>query len=619
MFGSRTIARIIISGVLLAIGLLTDLDEKVDLLIFITSVLIVGYPVFLNFLRAIYSRQPFDENFLMSIAVIGAFAIGEYPEGIAVLLFYQVGKLFEDYAVDRSRRSISSLTDLIPDHVNLVVGNEIKEEDPENVKIDDLILVRPGERIPLDGVIVDGTSMIDTSSITGESVPRSASVNDNVLSGCISTNGVLTIKVTSLHADSTASRIISMIENAYDSKSRSENFVTKFARYYTPIVVVIAIGLAILPTLILGTPFEEWLYRALTFLVISCPCALVISIPLAFFGGIGGASRLGILVKGGNYLETLARVDTVVFDKTGTLTEGTFEVEKIIPHGIDESELLEFAAYAEEYSNHPIAVSIRKAYGKEIDRSRMKVVEEIAGRGVIAEVDGHQVLIGNETLLSENGIEFPTSEEFGTLIHVSVDGSYRGRLVIYDRIRSDSKDAISLLKKVGVTNVSMLTGDVKPVGEKVAKEIGIDSVYTDLLPEDKINIVEDILSAGRSVAFVGDGINDSPSLARSDVGIAMSMGSDAAIEAADIVIMDNMPSKVPIAIKVSKKTRSIAMQNIVFALAVKILFLALGALGYITLVEAVFADVGVAVIAILNAMRTLRVQQFRKWSERTES
>ena len=611
MFGSRTIIRILISGELLGIGLFTDLGREPEFEIYLASCLIAGYPVFIEFLRAIYNRQPFNENFLMTIAAIGAFAIGEYPEGIAILLFYQVGTLFEQYAVDRSRRSISSLMDLIPDHVNLVEGDEIKEVDPESVALDSVILVRPGERIPLDGVVVDGSSMIDTSSITGESVPRRADVGDPVLSGCISTNGVIRIKVTSLYSDSTATRIISMIEDAYDAKSKSENFVTKFARYYTPAVVVAALLLAVIPPLALNAPFEDWIYRALTFLVISCPCALVISIPLAFFGGIGGASRMGILVKGGNYLEALAGVDTVVFDKTGTLTEGTFDVESIMTEGMSEEDLLMYAAYAELHSNHPIAVSIRGAYGREIDGTSVKIVEEIAGKGVIADVRGHRVLVGNEALMSDNKVDFIHRNEFGTMIHISVDEKYAGTLVIYDRIREDSKDAVSTLKRIGISNVSMLTGDTKQVGEHTADLLGIDTVYTDILPADKIDIVEDMISQGRSIAFVGDGINDAPSLARSDVGIAMGgMGSDAAIEAADIVIMDDMPSKVPLAIKVAKKTRSIAMENIIFALGVKGLFLVLGALGHITLVEAVFADVGVAVIAILNSIRTLRTSQF---------
>lgn len=595
-----------------------DLDKNLDIVLYLLSMLIVGYPVFLDFLRAIASKQLFNENFLMTIAAAGAFAIGEYPEGIAVLMFYQIGSLFEDYAVDRSRKSISSLTDLIPDHANLITEKGITEVGPEEVEIGDRILIRPGERIPLDGTVTDGTSLIDMSSVTGESVPKRVSADDKVLSGCISVNGAITVSVTSLHADSTASRIISMIEDAYESKSKSENFVTKFARYYTPAVIFAAFCLAVLPTLLFSAPFEEWLYRALTFLVISCPCALVISIPLAFFGGIGGASRLGILVKGGNYLEALAKADAVVFDKTGTLTEGTFDVEKIIPYDADENELLTYAAYAEGYSNHPIAVSIRNAYGKDIDPSRIGTVEEIAGEGVVAKIDGLEVLVGNDILMSKNGIEYPRSEEFGTIVHVSAGGRYKGRFVIMDRIRPDSKNAIALLKKIGISNISMLTGDVRAVGEHVAGAIGIDSVYADLLPADKIKIVESMLSQGRSVAFVGDGINDSPSLARADVGIAMSMGSDVAIEAADIVIMDNMPSKVPVAIKISKKTRMIAAQNIVFALSIKMLFLILGAFGHITLIEAVFADVGVAVIAILNSMRTLRISNFKKWSSASE-
>ncbi|MDR0508526.1 MAG: cadmium-translocating P-type ATPase [Candidatus Methanoplasma sp.] len=620
MFGATTITRIVASGILLGIGVLADVDEIVKLAIFAAAYVVIGYPVFIRFLKAIYYRQPFDENFLMTVASLGAFAIGEAPEGIAILLFYQVGELFEKYAVDRSRRSISSLTDLLPESVNLLRDGEVIISGPEDVRIGDLILVRPGERIPLDGTIAEGSSMVDTSSITGESVPRRASVGDSVLSGCISTNGVLTVRVTSLYADSTASRIISMIEDAYGAKSKSESFVTKFARYYTPVVVLSALLLAVIPPLLLSASFEVWIYRALTFLVISCPCALVISIPLAFFGGIGGASRMGILVKGGNYLEALAGVDTVVFDKTGTLTEGTFNVEKITPNGIGEEDLLKAAAYAEFHSNHPIAVSVREAYGKEIDGSAVGAVEEIAGKGVAAEVEGHKVLVGNESLLSEAGVVFERSSEFGTIIYVSVDGVYKGCLVISDRIRYDSAPAVSMLKDAGIKDVAMLTGDVGTVGKHVAGSLGIDTVYTDLLPADKIRIVEQLLSEGKSVSFVGDGINDAPSLARSDVGIAMgAMGSDAAIEAADIVIMDDMPSKVPIAIMIAKKTRAISIENIVFAIGIKILFLALGALGYITLVEAVFADVGVAVIAIMNSIRTLRTSKLTAQLKALES
>jgi Cd2+/Zn2+-exporting ATPase len=620
LFGATTITRIVASGILLGIGVLADVDEIVKLAIFAAAYVVIGYPVFIRFLKAIYYRQPFDENFLMTVASLGAFAIGEAPEGIAILLFYQVGELFEKYAVDRSRRSISSLTDLLPESVNLLRDGEVIISGPEDVRIGDLILVRPGERIPLDGTIAEGSSMVDTSSITGESVPRRASVGDSVLSGCISTNGVLTVRVTSLYADSTASRIISMIEDAYGAKSKSESFVTKFARYYTPVVVLSALLLAVIPPLLLSASFEVWIYRALTFLVISCPCALVISIPLAFFGGIGGASRMGILVKGGNYLEALAGVDTVVFDKTGTLTEGTFNVEKITPNGIGEEDLLKAAAYAEFHSNHPIAVSVREAYGKEIDGSAVGAVEEIAGKGVAAEVEGHKVLVGNESLLSEAGVVFERSSEFGTIIYVSVDGVYKGCLVISDRIRYDSAPAVSMLKDAGIKDVAMLTGDVGTVGKHVAGSLGIDTVYTDLLPADKIRIVEQLLSEGKSVSFVGDGINDAPSLARSDVGIAMgAMGSDAAIEAADIVIMDDMPSKVPIAIMIAKKTRAISIENIVFAIGIKILFLALGALGYITLVEAVFADVGVAVIAIMNSIRTLRTSKLTAQLKALES
>ena len=620
MFGAAAIARIIVSGILLGIALFADVDGVIELGTLVASYAIIGYPVFIRFSKAIYNRQPFDENFLMTVASLGAFAIGEAHEGIAILLFYQVGELFERYAVDRSRRSISSLMDLLPESVNLLKGGEVVASEPGDVRVGDLVLIRPGERIPLDGTVIEGSSMVDTSSITGESVPRRASAGDAVLSGCISTNGVLTVSVTSLYADSTASRIVSMIEDAYEAKSKSENFVTKFAKYYTPVVVLFALFLALIPPLVLNASFEEWIYRALTFLVISCPCALVLSIPLAFFGGIGGASRLGILVKGGNYLEALAGVDTVVFDKTGTLTEGTFDVEKIIPHGIEEEELLRVAAHAEFHSNHPIAVSVRKAYGGGVDGTAVGTSEETAGKGMTAEIEGRKVLVGNESLLSEAGIVFERFSGFGTAVYVGIDGVYSGCIVISDRIRRDSASAVSMLKDARIKNVAVLTGDVATVGKHVAESLGIDSVYADLLPGDKIGIVERLLSEGRSVAFVGDGINDAPSLARSDVGIAMgAMGSDAAIEAADIVIMDDMPSKVPIAIAIAKKTRSISVGNIVFAIGVKVLFLILGALGYITLVEAVFADVGVAVIAVLNSVRTLRISKLKAQLKASES
>ena len=613
LFGAKAIARIIISGILLAIGLLLPDDDLFTILIFAASCIVIGYPVFLKAVKDVINKQPFNENFLMTVAAIGAFAISEYPEGVAILLFYQVGTLFEDYAVDRSRGSISSLLELMPDHANLITDEGIVTTSPENVNIGDHIMVRPGELVPLDGVITEGRSMIDTSSITGESTPRNASKGDVLLSGCMVVNGVLTVKVTSKYEDSTASKIINMVEEAYGAKSRSENFVTIFAKYYTPFVVVSALLLAVIPPLILGSSFDEWIYRALTFLVISCPCALVISIPLAFFGGIGGASRVGILVKGGNYLEALAKVDTVVFDKTGTLTEGTFNVEKIHAVGIDESELLRFVAHAEFHSNHPIAKSILDFYKGDIESSLIEDTEEIAGSGIRSIVAGKTVLAGNVKLMSEFSIPYETPSTFGTAIHTAIDGRYSGYIVISDRIRGDSGRAVSDLKKMGIKETCMLTGDLGYVGKHVADTLKIDRVFTDLLPSDKINIVEKLLSEGRKVAFVGDGINDAPSLARSDVGIAMgAMGSDAAIEAADIVIMDDMPSKVPMAIRIAKKTRSIAIENIVFALGIKALFLILGALGYITLVEAVFADVGVAMIAILNSIRTLRTSQYEK-------
>ena len=612
MFGARTIIRMIVSGVLLMIGLLIEHDEM-SLVIFLVSCVVIGYPVFLKAVRGVYNKQPFDENFLMTVAAIGAFVIKEYPEAIAILLFYQTGALFEDYAVDRSRRSISSLLELMPEHVNLLTDEGVVETDPSEVHVGDRIVIRPGELIPLDSEVIDGRSMVDTSSITGESVPRSVSEGDTLLSGCIVVNGTLTAKVTAEYGDSTASKIVNMIEDAYGEKSRSENFVTKFARYYTPAVVMSALVLATVPAFVFGQSFDEWLYRALTFLVISCPCALVISIPLAFFGGIGGASRMGILVKGGNYLEALASVDTVVFDKTGTLTEGTFEVESIHPIGMGKDDILKYAAYAEFHSNHPIAKSIRDAYEGDIEGDIIGASEEIAGSGVNTIVSGRTVLAGNAKYMLSANIECKVPVEFGTAVHIAVDGVYSGYIIISDRIKNDAEKAVSRLKRLGIRDVCMLTGDVEYVGKHVADSIGIDMVFTDLLPADKMNIVERLLSEGRKVAFVGDGINDAPSLARSDVGIAMgAMGSDAAIEAADIVVMDDMPSKISTAIQISKKTRNIALENIVFALGVKGLFLALGAMGHITLVEAVFADVGVAVIAILNSIRTLRTSQYEK-------
>ncbi|MDR0888133.1 MAG: cadmium-translocating P-type ATPase [Candidatus Methanoplasma sp.] len=618
MFGAKRIARILSAGILFSAAIILelrfeDIDPVFSLVLFAVSYIIVGYDVLWASAKDIYNLKPFNENLLMGIASLGAFAVGEYLEGVAILLFYQVGELFQDYAVDRSRRSISSLMDLMPDTVNLKTENGIEIVDPYDVRVGDIILIRPGERIPLDSKVIDGNSAIDTSTITGESVPRNATVGDRLFSGCINVNGVLTAEVISEYADSTAMRITDMIENAYEAKSKSENFVTKFARYYTPAVVIAALVLAVLPPLILGEPFTDWVYRALTFLVISCPCALVISIPLAFFGGIGGASRAGILVKGGNYLDTLSKIDTVVFDKTGTLTEGVFEVGAIFTHGISEEELLEVVAHAEIDSNHPIADGIRKSYGKETDRSIVKVLEEISGRGVRSIVRGQDVVVGNHTLMGQMGIEYDEPKEFGTAVHVAIAGKYAGYLVISDRQRKDSKTAVELLKKIGIKNVCMLTGDTGKMGEHVAEQLGIDVVYSELLPEDKMRIVESLIAEGNSVAFVGDGINDAPSLARSDVGIAMgAFGSDAAIEAADIVIMDDMPSKVPLSIKVARKTRSIAIENIIFALGVKALFLILGAFGYITLVEAIFADVGVAIIAILNSARALRVPRIER-------
>ncbi|MDR3206437.1 MAG: cadmium-translocating P-type ATPase [Candidatus Methanoplasma sp.] len=616
MFGADRVARIIAAAVFFAVGIIADLRFEYELAIFGAAYAIVGYDVLLEAAADIWHRKPFNENLLMAIASLGAFAIGEHMEGTAVLLFYQIGELFQDYAVNRSRGSIKSLMEMMPDSANLVTPDGVVAVGPQDVHIGDAIVVRPGERIPLDGTVVEGRSMVDTSSLTGESVPRDASVGDAVLSGCICVNGALTVSVTSEYEDSAAMRIMSMMDEAYGRKSRSEDFVTKFARYYTPAVVVAALMLAILPPLILGGAFETWLYRALMFLVISCPCAVVISVPLAFFGGIGGASRAGILVKGGNYLDALAGVDTVVFDKTGTLTEGVFEVLSVHPVGIEKEELIRLAAHAETDSNHPIAAGILRAHAGETKRSNVKGMEEIRGKGVAAFVEGRTVVLGSSCLMEEHGVRPIPPEEFGTAVHIAVDGAYVGYMIISDRVRKDSAHAVSELKRMGIGRVCMLTGDCERVGRHVAEELGIDEVFTDLLPGDKMAIVDRLIGEGRKVAFVGDGVNDAPSLARSDVGIAMgALGSDAAIEAADVVITDDMPSKVSTAIRISKRTRSIAIENIVFALAVKAVFLSMGALGYITLIEAVFADVGVAVIAILNSMRALRAPRVRKHAE----
>jgi Cd2+/Zn2+-exporting ATPase len=586
-----------------------------EFILYLVSYLLVGGEVVLRALKNISKGQVFDENFLMSIATIGAFSIKQFPEGVAVMLFYQVGELFQDIAVNRSRKSISSLMDIRPDFANVKLGDEIKKVTPEEVKIGDFIIVKPGEKIPLDGTIVEGKSMLDTSALTGESVPRNAAVGDDILGGFINKNGVLTIKVTKEFGESTVAKILDLVENASSKKAPTENFITKFARYYTPIVVISAALLAFIPPLLIsGASFSNWIYRALVFLVVSCPCALVVSIPLGFFGGIGGASKNGILVKGGNYLEALNNVEMVIFDKTGTLTKGVFKVTEINAlNNMSKEEILEYAAFAESYSNHPIATSILNAYKKEINKNIMENYEEISGHGVRVVVEGKEVLCGNVKLMDREKIFYSKVDTFGTVVHVAIDKKYLGYIVISDEIKKDSEKAIQGLKRAGVKKTIMLTGDNKAVGLKVGQELGLDEVYSELLPHEKVEKLEMIdkqKSLKGKVIFVGDGINDAPVLARADIGIAMGgVGSDAAIEAADVVIMTDEPSKIVTAIKIAKRTKSIVMQNIVFALGVKILILILGALGIANMWEAVFGDVGVAVIAILNSMRALKVKK----------
>ncbi len=609
----KQLIKILISAAIFAFGMIFKTENEIaSLIIFLAAFAIVGGEIVLKALKNIAHGQVFDENFLMSIATIGAFAIGDYAEGVAVMLFYQVGELFQSYAVDQSRKSIAGLMDIRPDYANVQRGGTLERVDPDEVQIGDIIVIKAGEKIPLDAVVIDGYSMVDTSALTGESVPREVSKEDNLLSGCININGLLTARVTKGFEESTVSKILDLVENASSKKSNSENFITKFARYYTPAVVIVAALLAIIPPLVLrDAAFSEWLYRALVFLVISCPCALVISIPLSFFGGIGGASRSGILVKGSNYLEALAETEIVVFDKTGTLTKGVFKVQELVPEGITENELLELAAYTESYSNHPISLSLKQAYGADIDKSRIANVEEIPGYGVIAMVDGKSVTAGNSKLMRKMEIPFvETSGVVGTLVHVAIENAYKGYIVIADEIKEDAPKAIRSLKEAGIRQTVMLTGDTKLAGEKVASQLAINKVYSELLPADKVQKLEELFlekSSKGKLAFVGDGINDAPVLARADIGIAMGgLGSDAAIEAADIVIMTDEPSKIATAMKISQKTLRIVKQNIVFALSVKAAVLILGAVGIASMWAAVFADVGVAVLAILNAIRMLK-------------
>ena len=606
----KTLVRIILSAVLLVAAALIPVDGIVKLVLFLIPYAVIGWDVLWKAIRNIAHGQVFDENFLMAIATVGAFALGEYPEGVAVMLFYQVGELFQSYAVGRSRQSIAALMDIRPDYANIEQDGKLVQVDPEDVAVGDTIVIKAGEKIPLDGVVLEGSSAVDTAALTGESLPRDVDPGDDVVSGCINQSGLLKVRVTKVFGESTVAKILDLVEDSRSERARGENFITRFGRYCTPVVVIGAVLLAVLPPLLFGGDWSDWLQRALIFLVISCPCALVISVPLSFFGGIGGASKQGILVKGSNYLEALAKTETVVFDKTGTLTKGTFQVTAVHPDRISKGELLELAAMAESYSEHPISRSLREAYQKPVDASRVTDVEEISGHGVRAKVDGHDVYAGNGKWMDRIGASWRNCHRTGTVVHVAVDGEYAGHIVISDAVKPDAAAAIEALKREGVKKTVMLTGDVKAVGEAVAREIGIDEVHAELLPGDKVDQVERLLkntSGKGKLAFVGDGINDAPVLSRADIGIAMGgLGSDAAIEAADIVLMDDKPSKLAVAVRISRKTLRIVRQNIVFALGIKLLFLALGAFGMANMWEAVFADVGVSVLAILNASRALR-------------
>lgn len=609
--------KIIISAILFVLALVIPFsNEWINNGLFIISYLVVGCEILKKAVRNIFRGKVFDENFLMAVATIGAFAIGEFPEAVAVMLFYQVGELFQSYAVDKSRKSIASLMDIRPDYANIEKDGKVEKVDPDEVKIGDIIIVKTGEKIPLDGVIIEGRSSLDTMALTGESVPRVVKTEDEVLSGCINKDGLLKIRVTKEFGESTVSRILDLVENASSKKSKSENFITKFAKYYTPTVVIIAVLLAFIPPIILKdfSTFSVWLYRALSFLVVSCPCALVISIPLSFFGGIGGASKMGILIKGSNYLEALANTETVVFDKTGTLTEGIFEVQDIYAEGIEKDELLRIVAHAENYSNHPIAKSVKKAYNKEIDEKIIKNPQELSGKGIWAKIDEKDILVGNEKLMLEEKIDFKKCDEVGTILYVAIDKKYVGYVLIADKIKQDSPKTIRELKAMNIKKTVMLTGDKKEVGEYVAKKLNMDKVYTELLPDGKVEKVEELLkqkSENGKLVFVGDGINDAPVLTISDIGVAMGgLGSDAAIEAADIVIMTDETSKISKAINLSKKTMRIVRENIIFAIFVKIAVLVLTAFGASTMWEAVFADVGVSIIAIINALRMLNIKKF---------
>lgn len=607
----KNLTRILCSAVLLAVAWLLPLEGVWRLLAFLVPYAVIGYDVLFSAVRNILHGQIFDENFLMALATVGAFFVADYPEAVAVMLFYQIGELFQSIAVGKSRKSIAALMDIRPDYANVLRNGEAVTVSPEEVEIGETILIKPGEKIPLDAVITSGETSVNNAALTGESLPVEYCIGDTLISGSVNLSGVVEAKVKSVFSESTVSKILNLVENSASKKARSENFITKFAKYYTPCVVIAAVLLAVLPPLILKQSFAVWIERALTFLVVSCPCALVISVPLSFFGGIGGASKAGILIKGANYMEALSNVDTVVFDKTGTLTKGIFSVAAVHPQNCSESELLELAALAESYSSHPIAASVVKAYDGTLDKTKISDVQELAGQGIRATVNHQPVYVGNSKLMDAVGIKWKEIDTVGTTVHVAADGKYLGYLIIADEIKADAKSAIERLKSIGVRKTVMLTGDADAVGRAVGETLGIDEMHTQMMPNDKVSVVEDLLqekSPKHTLAFVGDGINDAPVLARADIGIAMgALGSDAAIEAADVVLMDDKPSKLAKAIEISKKTMRIVHQNIVFALLVKAIVLVFSAIGLAGMWLAVFADVGVMVIAVLNAMRSLKV------------
>ena len=615
----KVLIRIIVAATLIVVLSLMPIEGYVKFGLFMIPYLVIGYDILKKAFKGILNKQVFDENFLMAVATIGAIALGDYKEGTAVMLFYQIGELFQSYAVGKSRKNISELMDIRPDYANIEKDGKLEKVDPDEVEIGTVIVVQPGEKIPIDGIVTEGNSTLNTSALTGESLPRQTAVGDEVISGCINMTGVLKIQTTKEFGESTVSKILDLVENSSSKKSKSENFISKFAKYYTPAVCYGALALAILPPLVrmlamgIAPEWGEWIYRALTFLVISCPCALVISIPLSFFAGIGGASNQGVLVKGSNYLETLAQTKYVVFDKTGTMTQGVFEVSGIHHSKMENEKLLEYAALAESSSGHPISKSLQKAYGKPIDRNRVTDVEEISGNGVIAKVDGIAVAAGNAKLMKRLGIEYKECHHVGTVVHMAVDGTYAGHILISDILKPHAKEAIHALKKAGISKTVMLTGDAKNVAEQVAKELGIEDVYSELLPSGKVEKVEELLKKKgekEKLAFVGDGINDAPVLSRADIGIAMgALGSDAAIEAADVVLMDDDPLKIAKAIKIARKCIRIVYENIYFAIGIKIICLILGALGIANMWTAIFADVGVMVIAVLNAIRALFVKK----------